>query len=53
MPEAMKADLRRRGHVLNEVETIGSTQAVGQPAKDGPFVGAHDPRSREGRAVGW
>ena len=46
MPEAMKADLRRRGHVLNEVEAIGSTQAVAQPAKDGPFVGAHDPRSR-------
>jgi len=53
MPEAMKADLRRRGHVLNEVETIGSTQAVAQPAKDGPFVGAHDPRSREGRSAGW
>jgi gamma-glutamyltranspeptidase len=53
MPEAIKADLRRRGHVLNEVETIGSTQAVAQPAKDGPFVGAHDPRSREGRSAGW
>jgi gamma-glutamyltranspeptidase/glutathione hydrolase len=53
MPEAMKADLRRRGHVLNEVDTIGSTQAVGQPVKGGPFVGAHDPRSREGRAAGW
>ena len=53
MPEAMKADLRRRGHVLNEVEVIGSTQAVGQPVKDGPFVGAHDPRSREGRAAGF
>ena len=53
MPEAMKADLRRRGHVLNEVEVIGSTQAVAQPAKDGPFVGAHDPRSREGRAAGF
>ncbi|MEI6461689.1 MAG: gamma-glutamyltransferase [Verrucomicrobiota bacterium] len=53
MPEAMKADLRRRGHVLNEVEFIGSTQAVGQPEAGGPFIGAHDPRSREGRAVGW
>jgi gamma-glutamyltranspeptidase/glutathione hydrolase len=53
MPEAVKADLRRRGHVLNEVEAIGSTQAVGQPVKDGPFVGSHDPRSREGRAAGF
>jgi gamma-glutamyltranspeptidase len=53
MPEAIKADLRRRGHVLNEVEFIGSTQAVGQPVKDGPFVGSHDPRSREGQAAGW
>ncbi len=53
MPEAMKADLRRRGHVLNEVEFIGSTQAVGQPEAGGPFLGAHDPRSSEGRAVGW
>jgi gamma-glutamyltranspeptidase len=53
MPEATKAELRRRGHVLNVVEAIGSTQAVGQPVKDGPFVGAHDPRSREGRAAGF
>jgi gamma-glutamyltranspeptidase/glutathione hydrolase len=53
MPSALKDDLRRRGHVLKEVDIIGSTQAVGQPVKDGPFVGAHDPRSREGRAAGW
>jgi gamma-glutamyltranspeptidase/glutathione hydrolase len=53
MPAAIKEDLRRRGHVLNEVDIIGSTQAVGQPVKDGPFVGAHDPRSREGRAAAW
>ena len=52
MPSALKDDLRRRGHVLKEVDIIGSTQAVGQPVKDGPFVGAHDPRSREGRAAG-
>ena len=53
MPAAIKEDLRRRGHVLNEVDIIGSTQAVGQPVKDGPFVGAHDPRSRDGRAAAW
>ena len=53
MPSALKDDLRRRGHVLKEVDIIGSTQAVGQPVKDGPFVGAHDPRYREGRAAGW
>lgn len=53
MPAAIKEDLRRRGHVLKEVDIIGSTQAVGQPVKDGPFVGAHDPRSREGRAAGF
>ena len=53
MPSALKDDLRRRGHVLKEVDIIGSTQAVGQPVKDGPFVGAHDPRSREGLAAGW
>ena len=53
MPESVKAELRRRGHVLNEVDFIGSTQAVAQPAKDGPFVGAHDPRSKEGRVGGW
>ena len=53
MPSALKDDLRRRGHVLKEVDIIGSTQAVGQPVKDGPFVGAHDPRSREGRAAGF
>lgn len=53
MPSALKDDLRRRGHVLKEVDIIGSTQAVGQPVKDGPFVGAHDPRSREGRTAGF
>ena len=53
MPSALKEDLRRRGHVLKEVDIIGSTQAVGQPVKAGPFVGAHDPRSREGRAAGF
>ena len=53
MPSALKDDLRRRGHALKEVDIIGSTQAVGQPVKDGPFVGAHDPRSREGRAAGF
>ena len=53
MPSALKDDLRRRGHVLKEVDIIGSTQAVGQPVKDGPFIGAHDPRSREGRAAGF
>ncbi len=53
MPESVKAELRRRGHVLNEVDFIGSTQAVAQPAKDGPFVGAHDPRWKEGRVGGW
>ena len=53
MPDSVKADLRRRGHVLQEVETIGSTQAVAQPVKDGPFIGSHDPRSKEGRAEGF
>lgn len=53
MSESVKADLRRRGHVLNEVDTLGSTQAVAQPVKDGPFIGAHDPRSKEGMAGGF
>ena len=53
MPAEAREDLRRRGHVLKEVDAIGSTQAVAQPAKDGPFVGAHDPRSKEGRAAGF
>jgi gamma-glutamyltranspeptidase/glutathione hydrolase len=53
MPDSVKADLRRRGHVLQEVDVIGSTQAVAQPVKDGPFIGSHDPRSKEGRAEGF
>ena len=39
--------------ILDKPLGLGSTQAVGQPVKDGPFVGAHDPRSREGRAAGF
>ena len=53
MPAAIKDDLRKRGHQLKEVESIGSTQVVAQPTRNGPFVGAHDPRSKEGSASGW
>jgi gamma-glutamyltranspeptidase/glutathione hydrolase len=52
LPEAIKASLRARGHVLDEVSSIGVSQAVGLGPNGSGFVGAADPRV-EGLALGW
>lgn len=52
-PEATKLELKRRGHTLREVESLGACQAVGRTPDQAAFCGAHDPRVSEGRAAGW
>ncbi|MBI4324324.1 MAG: gamma-glutamyltransferase [Chloroflexi bacterium] len=50
--EPVRRELRRRGHKLKVVHSLGATQAVArQPGAKG-FVGAHDPRVK-GKAEGW
>jgi gamma-glutamyltranspeptidase / glutathione hydrolase len=49
VPEAVRAELQKRGHELEVVNQIGVSQAVS--AKDGIFSGAHDPRAG-GKAAG-
>jgi gamma-glutamyltranspeptidase/glutathione hydrolase len=50
VPEDTRAELRRRGHKLEEVDSIGVTQAIGATAIG--FRGAHDPRVN-GKAGGY
>lgn len=49
--EGVLAELERRGHKLNRVDSFGACQAVGFNS-DGQFSAAHDPRIR-GEAKVW
>jgi gamma-glutamyltranspeptidase/glutathione hydrolase len=51
VPDAIRADLEKRGHRLLVVPAIGVTQAVACQA-DGSFTGAADPRA-DGTAAGF
>ncbi len=51
-PAAVRDELRRRGHQLQEVNGIGISQAVARDPVTGRFSGAHDPRVA-GKAAGW
>jgi gamma-glutamyltranspeptidase/glutathione hydrolase len=51
VPEAIRAELERRGHKLNVVPAMGVTQAISRAA-DGSFTGAADPRVA-GSAAGF
>ena len=46
----VRAELEKRGHKLNVVDSMGAAQAVG--VVEGKFVGAPDPRG-EGKAAGY
>lgn len=45
--------LRRRGHKVSPVESIGVAQAVLFDSEEKQFHGAHDPRISNGLAAGW
>jgi gamma-glutamyltranspeptidase len=49
---AAREELKRRGHKLVEVSTLGVSQAVARDPITGRFSGAHDPRV-PGKADGW
>lgn len=50
VPEEVRAELEKRGHKLNVVDSMGAAQAIA--FGDQGFVGAPDPRG-EGRARGY
>ncbi|MFA6563674.1 MAG: gamma-glutamyltransferase [Verrucomicrobiia bacterium] len=52
LPAAARAELRRRGHALTEVGSLGVSQAVARDPATGRFSGAHDPRV-PGKAAVW
>ncbi len=52
LPAAVRDELRRRGHKLTEVGTLGVSQAVARDPVTHQFTGAHDPRVA-GKAAGW
>jgi gamma-glutamyltranspeptidase/glutathione hydrolase len=52
LPVAAREELKRRGHKLVEVSTLGVSQAVARDPITGRFSGAHDPRV-PGKADGW
>ncbi|RYX81981.1 gamma-glutamyltransferase [bacterium] len=52
MPAAIRESLRARGHVLDEVASIGAAQVVGRDLLTGELVGASEPRV-EGLALGF
>jgi len=52
MSSAVRDELRRRGHKLTEVSTLGVSQAVAYDPSTRRFTGAHDPRVA-GKASGW
>lgn len=52
LPAAVRDELRRRGHTLTEVSTLGVSQAVARDPATGRFSGAHDPRV-PGKAAIW
>jgi gamma-glutamyltranspeptidase/glutathione hydrolase len=49
--EQVIAELRRRGHDVEVVNSIGAAQAVGLDAGGKRLLGTHDPRG-EGKALG-
>ncbi len=51
VPESVRQELERRGHMLHVVPTMGVSQLVSRQA-DGAFHGAHDPRI-DGKAEGF
>ncbi len=52
-PEAVRAELARRGHRLKEVDYMGACQMVARSRTGKGFDGAHDPRVDNGKAAGW
>ncbi|MBI5818216.1 MAG: gamma-glutamyltransferase [Verrucomicrobia bacterium] len=52
LASAVRDELRRRGHKLTEVNTLGVSQAVARDPATGRFSGAHDPRVA-GKAAVW
>ena len=48
----VREELRTRGHVLSETDSIGVCQAVGRQNETGGFIGVSDPRGA-GAAAGW
>jgi gamma-glutamyltranspeptidase/glutathione hydrolase len=52
MPPEVIGDLRRRGHKVVTVESLGATQAVALGPEGQGFIGAHDPRVA-GKADGF
>jgi gamma-glutamyltranspeptidase/glutathione hydrolase len=51
LPDALAAELTRRGHVLRRVRSIGDVQAIHVEPATGDRVGVSDPRSRDGKAA--
>ncbi|MES2709029.1 MAG: gamma-glutamyltransferase [Verrucomicrobiota bacterium] len=51
VPAATRAELEKRGHILNVVPAMGVSQAIARAA-DGTFTGAADPRAH-GSAAGF
>ena len=52
MSSTVRDALRRRGHKLTEVNTLGVSQAVAYDPITRRFTVAHDPRVA-GKAAGW
>jgi gamma-glutamyltranspeptidase/glutathione hydrolase len=52
VPSAVLDELRRRGHKLTEINSLGVSQAVAYDPITRKFSGAHDPRV-SGKAAGW
>jgi gamma-glutamyltranspeptidase/glutathione hydrolase len=50
--QSVLAELKRRGHSLALVDSMGAAQAIGVDSKMKVLVGAHDPRG-EGKAEGF
>lgn len=52
VPETVREELLRRGHILKVVDSIGACQAVGMLKNGHTFEGSHDPRVSDGAAAG-
>jgi gamma-glutamyltranspeptidase / glutathione hydrolase len=52
LPAGLQADLRRRGHKLKPLSSMGVSQIVARSPDGRSFVGAADPRAG-GKAQGW
>ena len=51
VPQLLRAQLRERGHTVQQLEASGIVQAISR-THDGRFLGVYDPRV-PGRAAGW